>query len=72
MAEYYRTVFTIEDGDQSGMGLLTCVEASVREWGGGSDRAPNRRFVGDMGGERTEPEGRSAAREEHGIFLDGV
>ena len=34
MAEYYRTVFTIEDGDQSGMGLLTCVEASVREWGG--------------------------------------
>ena len=32
MAEYYRTVFSIEDGEQSGLGLLTGVEASVREW----------------------------------------
>lgn len=32
MAEYYRTVFTIEDGEKGGLGLLASVEDSVREW----------------------------------------
>ena len=32
MAEYYRTVFTIEDGDFSGLDLLSLVTYSIQDW----------------------------------------